>query len=111
MHGRRRERDQPRRPCAKKPPIWRPCKRPAGDAGSPISRGARPYCGARRRPDPTNRPARWGNAARVTVCRIGLEGLVSKRRDPTGGPVEALGQGEEPEASCDESGGGVVPVT
>ena len=33
----------------------------------PIFRGARSYRDARQRPDPADRPARWGIAARVTV--------------------------------------------
>ena len=39
---------------------------------------------------------------------MGLEGLVSKRRDRPYQQVEALGEGEEPEASGDEPGLGRV---
>ena len=42
------------------------------------------------------------------ACRMGLEGLVSKRQRPSlsGWPVEALDQGEEPQASGEEPGDG-----
>ena len=46
------------------------------------------------------------------ACDMGLEGLVSKRRDRPyrGWPVEALDQGEEPDASGDEAGDGGIWV-
>jgi hypothetical protein len=40
------------------------------------------------------------------ACRMGLEGLVSKRRDSLSWrPMSALGQGEEPEQPSDEARG------
>jgi len=49
------------------------------------------------------------------ACKIGLEGLVSKRRDPrlSWRPMHALDQGQEPGVAGDESRGGnrLVAVT
>jgi hypothetical protein len=44
---------------------------------------------------------------------MGLEGLVSKRRDlpVSGRPVEALGEDQEPQTPGDESGDGGICVT
>jgi hypothetical protein len=44
----------------------------------------------------------------ITIAQVGLEGLVSKRRDRPyqAGRVEALAQGEEPQESGDEPGDG-----
>jgi hypothetical protein len=46
------------------------------------------------------------------ACMMGLEGLVSKRRDRPyrGGPVEGLAQGEEPQSPGGATGDGVHPV-
>jgi hypothetical protein len=44
------------------------------------------------------------------ACEFGLEGLVSKRADPAlpRRSLERLGQGEEPHASGDRSGDGLI---